>query len=67
VTIKAEVTISFVLLNLEGIDAVAGTMAVAGYFFVSWRDENLVWTPSDYNDTFDCLLCWSEIVYIVEK
>ena len=47
----AEVTISFVLLNLVGIDAVAGTMSVAGYFVVSWRDENLVWTPSDYNDT----------------
>jgi len=46
-----DITISFTLLHLGDIDVVEGTVSIAGYFVVSWKDENLVWTPSDYNNT----------------
>ena len=46
-----DITISFSLLHLGDIDAVEGTVSIAGYFVVSWKDENLVWTPSDFNNT----------------
>ena len=45
-----DVTISFTLFNLQDINAVEGTISFAGYFTAFWKDENLVWTPGDYNN-----------------
>jgi len=45
-----DVTISFTLSTLQDINAVEGTISIAGYFTVLWKDEHLVWTPGDYNN-----------------
>ncbi|VDI58843.1 Hypothetical predicted protein [Mytilus galloprovincialis] len=43
-----DVSISFHLHNLNGIDSVKGVIAIAGYFIFQWIDVNMQWTPANY-------------------
>ena len=43
--------ISFYLSSITEVNEVKEKLVTTGYLELSWPDEHLTWTPSDYNNT----------------
>ncbi|KAJ8308402.1 hypothetical protein KUTeg_013276 [Tegillarca granosa] len=49
-SVPLEVSVNMTLVGLSGLDEVTQELTTTAYLVISWTDELLTWTPSNYGD-----------------